>query len=139
MATRSQLKALALLRLKEAEALYRHRLYDGCAYLCGYVVEMALKARICRVLRLQQYPPKGKTASIFKTHDFDELKLFAALESDITAANTQLFANWSLATRWTPNQRYEPPGMINKKTALEVLQALRESPYGVLTWLKRRW
>lgn len=46
MATREELQQLARLRLREAEALFAAGLYDGCVYLCGYVVELALKARM---------------------------------------------------------------------------------------------
>jgi HEPN domain-containing protein len=42
MATYQQLKDLALLRLREAEALFEAGLYDGAKYLSGYAVELAL-------------------------------------------------------------------------------------------------
>jgi hypothetical protein len=42
--TRQELKKLANLRLKEAEALFDAQLYEGAAYLCGYAVEMALSS-----------------------------------------------------------------------------------------------
>ena len=45
MATRKELKELALLRLSEAETLFAAGLYDGAGYICGYVLELALKAR----------------------------------------------------------------------------------------------
>jgi hypothetical protein len=60
MANRKQLKQLATIRLREAEALFAAGLYDGCAYLCGYIIELALKARICRLLNLSDYPETGK-------------------------------------------------------------------------------
>jgi hypothetical protein len=44
MTTRQQLPDLAYLRLQEAEVLFAADLYDGCVYLCGYVIELALKA-----------------------------------------------------------------------------------------------
>ncbi len=49
MPTRNELKELAKLRLAEAEKLCDAGYYDGAAYLCGYAVEFALKARICRL------------------------------------------------------------------------------------------
>jgi len=76
--TRNDLKKLARLRLKEAESLYRQGLYDGCVYLCGYVVECALKARICKFLKLSKYP-SDEHGKIFKTHNFGILKLLAGL------------------------------------------------------------
>jgi HEPN domain-containing protein len=59
MATRRQLQELAYLRLEEAETLYASRLYDGCAYLCGYAVELALKAKICAAFGVTDYSEKG--------------------------------------------------------------------------------
>ncbi|RLC04104.1 MAG: hypothetical protein DRI57_28560 [Deltaproteobacteria bacterium] len=56
MPTRNELKELAKLRLKEAETLFNAGLYDGSAYLCGYVTEFALKARICKLLGIDEYP-----------------------------------------------------------------------------------
>ena len=50
MASRKQLQDLARLRMREAETLFETGLYDGAAYLCGYVVESALEARICKLL-----------------------------------------------------------------------------------------
>jgi HEPN domain-containing protein len=34
--------------MRDAELLFRKGRYDASAYLCGYVVEFALKARICK-------------------------------------------------------------------------------------------
>jgi hypothetical protein len=53
---RKQLQDLAKLRLREAEALYVAGFYDGSVYLAGYAVELGLKARICRLLHVADYP-----------------------------------------------------------------------------------
>ncbi len=138
--SRDDLKKLARLRLKEAECLYKQRMYDGCVYLCGYVVECAVKARICRFLGVASYPARGDRSRIFKTHDFGLLKLLAGLQSEIDVTrNKQLFENWSTATKWEPDQRYVRVGTYNRKQAAEVLASLRDRPNGVLTWLTRRW
>jgi HEPN domain-containing protein len=52
----SDLKKLAQERLKDAEALLAAARYDAAAYTCGYVLEMALKACVCRRLREREYP-----------------------------------------------------------------------------------
>lgn len=140
MATRQELKELARLRLREAEHLYREQLYDGCVYLCGYVVEFALKARICRVLKMNEYPESGDLGKIFRTHDFDVLKVLAGLTSEITVtANNALFNNWSLATQWNPGYRYLPVGTSNATKAGDVLTSIKDKPNGVLTWISKRW
>lgn len=46
MPTHEELKKLAKTRLIEAKALLDNELYDGARYLAGYVIELALKARV---------------------------------------------------------------------------------------------
>jgi HEPN domain-containing protein len=145
MATQEQLRDLARLRLKEAEALFDAGLYDGCAYLCGYVVELALKARICTTLGIGEYPERtsagmrGRLLDAFHTHDLDELWLLAGLRNDPSAATPSFVANWSVATRWKPEQRYEPEGSYNRSDAEAMLNAIRMSPDGILPWISSRW
>ena len=140
MPTRRDLQKLAKLRLREAEHLERKGLYDGCVYLCGYVVEFALKARICRVLGLRSYPDEKEVGRVFKTHNFDVLKLLAGLEEETSLArNKALFNNWSTATEWRPEYRYLPPGTYDKKKARQVLSSIKNRPNGVLTWLSKQW
>jgi HEPN domain-containing protein len=136
MATREELQALSALRLRDAEALFAAQLYDGCVYLCGYVVELALKARICAILDISEYPDRRQH---FKTHDFDELKLLAGLEREITAANPQLLTNWSVATEWKPEWRYQPAGSYGRPDAERILGAIKVAQDGVLACISRRW
>jgi len=136
--TGNDLKKLAKLRLREAESLYKQGFYDGCVYLCGYVVECALKARICKFLKLSKYP-SDEHGNIFKTHNFGILKLLAGLEGEITIAkNRALFDNWSTATRWAPELRYVPEGTSGQQKATDILASIRDKPNGVLTWLIKR-
>ncbi len=138
--TRDDLKKLARLRLKEAEQLYQRRLYDGCVYLCGYVIECALKARICRFLGLTTYPMEGEHGRIFKTHNFGILKLLGGLEGEITITkNKVLFENWSAVAKWDPEQRYARAGSCDRKRAAEVLASIKDKPNGVFAWLTKRW
>jgi HEPN domain-containing protein len=139
MATRKQLQQLARLRLREAESLFAASCYDGCAYLCGYVVEMALKARICATLGLKEYPEKGsRLKEAFRTHDFDDLKLLAGMEQAFTA-NPSLLANWSVASKWKPERRYEPEGTYDQVAAREILNAVSASTDGVLACISLHW
>jgi hypothetical protein len=109
MVTRRELQKLACLRLKEAEALFNAGCYDGYAYLCGYVVEFALKAAVCATLGVEEYP-EGRLKGSFRTHDFDGLKLLAGMEMTFTPANPIRLSNWSVASKWKPERRYEPEG-----------------------------
>lgn len=56
MLTRAELLKIAEARLKDAEVLFHSKRYDGAIYLCGYAVEVALKARICSTLHWYGYP-----------------------------------------------------------------------------------
>lgn len=135
---RKQLQQLARLRMQEAEALFTSGFYDGSVYLAGYAVELALKARICRLLGLKEYP--SEPAQAFKVHNLDQLKVLAGLTNQIDPTkNRDLFNNWSQAVKWNPEQRYEAPGKYNAYTAKVVLDSIRAKPDGVLTWLSKRW
>jgi HEPN domain-containing protein len=140
MVTRTQLQALSRMKLREAEALFAAGFFDGCAYLCRYIVELALKARICATLGLEEYPDKGsRLRDAFRTHDFDDLKLLAGIESELSANRPALLNNWSIATRWKPELRYEPLGSYDQAQAERILDAIRAKPDGVLEWLSSRW
>jgi HEPN domain-containing protein len=137
--TRKDLKELSRLRLREAEALYKAHLYDGCVYLAGYAVELALKARICRLLHIKEYPT-GDLGRVFKVHSLDQLRVLAGLSAEIDMSkNKELFDNWSKAVDWDPEQRYETPGKYNARTAKIILDSLTAKPNGVFTWLSLRW
>jgi hypothetical protein len=98
-----------------------------------------LNARICKFLRLSEYPSKGKLGEIFKTRNFGILKLLAGLEGEITITkNKTLFENWSTATSWDPDQRYAPVGTSGLKEAADILVSIKDKPDGVLTWLIKR-
>jgi HEPN domain-containing protein len=125
--------------LDEAEALYKAGRYDGCAYLCGYVVELALKAAICATFGVADYPEKGsRLRESLKTHDLDDLKLFSGMEEAFTA-NPALLANWSVASKWKPERRYDPRGTYDQVAARSILDAVRAYPDGVLACISSRW
>lgn len=135
----ADLKGLADIRLQEAKVLYRNKMYDGAAYLCGYVVEVALKARICKVLNIKEYPDEGNNKSIFSSHDFDRLKLLSGLQDVITLKKKRLFTNWSLLTQWKPERRYDPVGTHNYKEVNQMFHALENPSWGFLSWIRKIW
>lgn len=139
MPSRQELKALARLRLREAEALYKAGFYDGAAYLAGYAVEMGLKACICRLLGLTDYPSTGALKQTYAVHDLDQLALLAGLKPKLSPANAALFANWSIAQPWKPDRRYTSPGTCSQQDALDILNAIRTPKDGILRWIARYW
>src|SRR4051794_17854963 len=51
-----QLRAISAARLQDAIVLLDNDRLDSAAYLCGYAVELALKARICITLNWEGFP-----------------------------------------------------------------------------------
>jgi len=139
MPTRNELKELAKLRLEEAETLFDAGLYDGAVYLSGYVIEFALKARICKLLDISEYPSSGKLKSAYAVHDFDQLLLLSGLKEKINLAPVELYANWSITIPWSPEMRYKPKGSVSKDEAEQILNAIRDKPNGVLRWIMKYW
>jgi len=142
MPTRQELKKLAKTRLLEAKALFDKGLYDGACYLAGYVIELALKARVCRILDMTDYPESGDMSRLFKTHKYDDLVKLSGLERKFEEAkklNSVLFTNWSLVTVRSEEFRYRPVGTNSKKRAQEIINALENPKDGIFTWIKKRW
>ena len=125
MLTRSQLRQSARAKLEDAEVLFRGRRYDGAAYLCGYVIELALKARICTTLKWTTgFPATSREFEgllSFKTHDLDLLLRLSGRES----VKTQHLADWSVVKTWKPELRYQPPGATKRPLARSTIDATR--------------
>lgn len=114
MLTRRELKQIARARLKDAEVLFRANRYDGASYLCGYAVEVALKAKICETLKWQGFPSTNKefkNYQSFKTHSLDALLTLSGVEEKV---KKRYFAAWSVVADWDPEARYEPAGEVSE-------------------------
>ena len=110
MLTRTELRKIARARLRDAEILFSSKRYDGAVYLCGYAVEVALKARICRTLRWAGFPSTGREFQpfqSFRTHSLDVLLRLSGVESKIKA---DFLSQWSAVAVWAPETRYKPIG-----------------------------
>ncbi|HEX8407274.1 MAG TPA: HEPN domain-containing protein, partial [Thermoanaerobaculia bacterium] len=67
----ADLRAIAHARLKDAEVLMGANRTDGAGYVCGYAVELALKARICETLNWAGFPENRHefhNFASFRTH-----------------------------------------------------------------------
>lgn len=139
MPSRQELKRLARLRLRESEALHAAGLYDGAAYLAGYAVEMALKARICRVLGVADYPLAGPLKTAYAVRDLAQLALLAGLKHRLDAAAPALSGKWSIARPWNPDRRYTAAGTCSAHESLGLLDAIRDPKDGILKWIAKHW
>jgi hypothetical protein len=123
MLTRKALRRIARARLTDARALLQSRRYDGAIYLCGYSVEIALKARICKTLRWPGFPLTNKEfegLSSFKVHKLDVLLHLSGIE---TKVKTQYFADWSMVLQWEPEARYKPVGSATRPGVVTMIQS----------------
>jgi len=138
MPTRGEFQTISKTRLKEVKVLYRNHLYDGAKYLSGYVVETALKARICKILD-SDYPESGEISKSFLTHKLDQLVKLAGLQKAFDSADINFKTNWSIVTNWSETNRYKPIGTSSKRDVEDIINALEDRNDGVLTWIKRKW
>jgi hypothetical protein len=121
----AELRKIARGRLMDAEALFRAGRYDGAIYLCGYAVEIALKARICRTLKWLGYPATRKQFEgyqSFRTHDLDILLHLSGTESKI---KTNYFAEWSIVATWDSTVRYRPIGSATAQDVDDMIKSAR--------------
>lgn len=140
MPSRNELIAISNIRLLEAKTLFNNQLYDGAKYLSGYVIETALKARICKILDSDY--PCGNISRSFFTHDLDDLVKLAGLQKTLDAklsSDVNFKTNWSLATNWTEVFRYKPIGTSTHTEIQDIINAIENPNDGILTWLQTKW
>jgi len=133
---------LANTRLREAKKLFESRLYDGAFYFCGYSIELAFKARICKLMDIESYLENGEISRSFKIHDLNHLLLLSGLKKKLEyeiSINQDFAANWSLVTNWNEGYRYRPIGATSKMVTQEFIDAVENPQNGVFTWLKTKW
>ena len=119
----AELKKIAHARLDDAKALLAAGRFDAATYLCGYAVELALKARICRTLSWSDFPrTPGEFQSYrsFRTHDLEVLLHLSGQEARITQ---QHFALWYVLVVWTRELRYNPIGTAQSDAAEAMIAA----------------
>ena len=115
------LRAIGRARLRDAQLLLHAKRFDGAVYLCGYAVELALKARICRTLRWRGFPESAQEFKGFqsvRTHDLEVLLRFSGVEGRVKAKH---FAEWSEALKWDPEKRYQAIGLSSPQQATEMV------------------
>jgi HEPN domain-containing protein len=135
--TYDELIELALERLHEAEALLRAGHWSGAYYLCGYSVELILKAHIARQFRAFDIPDKNVVNSVW-THRLDKLLELAELRPDLedqfkTAPRLQ--TNWNTALGWNEGSRYRK---IDETEARCLIEALSDPGDGVFAWIRSK-
>ncbi len=149
MATRSDFKKLALIRLKSAKKLLDAKDWEGSGYFMGLSLECALKACTCKTLRITDYPESHKDKKVpdfFMTHSFLRLLLLSGLSDlfNIKSLNTVPFTNWSNFTIQYPGEwmavRYDP-NYFNNKNIVQLYNFLFLDNHSIIKTIKdkKRW
>jgi hypothetical protein len=123
MIDRFELRRIAREHLKDAEALLAAQRFEGASYLGGYVVELALKARICKTLKWAGFPETPKEFQGYqslKVHDLDILLSLSGVEPIVM---TKYFTEWSAVAGWTPEARYKGRGKVTRANAELLVKA----------------
>jgi hypothetical protein len=119
----TELRKLVRARLKDAEVLYKHRRYAGAVYLCGYAVELALKARICDTLKWRGFPETPQEMQNYRSFIVHNLDVLLHLSGREQLIKTHHLTAWSIAAKWEPALRYQPSRQTTRQDALEMLRA----------------
>jgi len=136
---RDTFQEIALIRLKETEALLDESSWDGAYYLCGYVIECALKACISKNTREHDFPPPRSTIEKYYTHNLKLLMESAGLDAQLKLdmkKDKELEINWYMVMLWNESSRYE---RHNERDAKGLYLAVKDPDHGVLKWLKQHW
>jgi hypothetical protein len=122
----AELDNIARARIEDAKALLTAGRFDGATYLCGYAVEVALKARICRTLDWAEFPSTGgefQTYRSFQTHELDVLLRLSGQEQRIKRNH---FPLWNAVAVWKVESRYNVVGTAQQSDAAAMIQAAEE-------------
>jgi hypothetical protein len=136
---RSDFQELAELHLQHAKALLNAQLYSGAYYMCGYVVECALKACICKRTKEFDFYPHPKVVQNAWSHKAADLIRVAGLNEEVDNErrnDKELDVNWSIVEDWSEASRYDPH---RQHEAEDLLAAVDDPEHGVLECIRRHW
>ena len=126
MIAANNLRAIARARLRDAQILLQARRFDGAYYVCGYSVELALKARICRTLKWSGFPDTGQEfrgLQSIKTHDLEILLRLSGVEPRV---RTKYLNEWSAVLNWNPEKRYQSIGQITPQQTADMVMCAKK-------------
>ncbi len=122
----AELDRIAQARLGDAKALLAAGRHDGATYLCGYAVEVALKARICRTLNWPEFPSTGSEFQAYRSFHTHELDVLLRLSGQEARVKQQHFTDWNTVAMWKPESRYNVVGTAQKSDAEAMIRAAEQ-------------
>jgi len=121
-----ELDRIARARLDDAKSLLAAGRFDGATYVCGYAVEVALKARICRTLNWSEFPATGAEFAAYKSFRTHELEVLLRLSGQEESIKQSHFSLWNLVTVWRADSRYNSVGTAQQAATESMIQATDE-------------
>ena len=122
-------------RLKDVQALLKRERYSGAYYLCGYIIECALKACIAKRTKEFDFPPRPAMTREIYVHDPVKLVKSAGLTGavdEFCMQDGEFEKNWALTQKWNEESRYESRTELE---ARELYDAITNKKHGVLQWI----
>ncbi len=125
MLTFRELRRIGRARLRDAEVLFKANRVDGAQYLCGYAIELYLKARIGKVKGWGGFPEvdrefDARPKKDAKIHDLQKLLVQSGL-----GIIPKYLTEWSSVSRWNPEMRYNVIGVADKSDVALMLDSTR--------------
>ena len=137
---RRDFRKLALVRVSDASALLKTRRNpSGAYYIAGYAIECALKACICRRIKVGDWPPKPEDVRKLYSHDLEDLLRLAQLKILLDTAirsNPTLAGHWGTVKDWSKQSRYQT---YTQTQAQVLMTAITDPTNGVLAWIQQYW
>ena len=121
-----ELDNIAQARIEDAKVLLAAGRFDGATYLCGYAVEVALKARICRVLNWPEFPSTGGEFQAYRSFQTHELDVLLRLSGQEVRIKQNHFALWNPVAVWKVESRYNVVGTVQQPDAAAMIQAAEQ-------------
>lgn len=137
-----EIKQLAWQKLHDAEILLESGRPDSAYYTAGYTVELLLKARICKTLKIDGFfnfeEPSEKLLSKeayrpFKVHDVGQLMVLSGIysEFEVERQDPSIENHWSLVKEWKEDSRYSTgKGELDVKDFLNAVKSIG-------TWIEK--
>ena len=122
----AELDNIAAARLEDAKVLLVADRFDGATYVCGYAVEVALKARICRVLNWSEFPSTGGEFQAYRSFQTHELGVLLRLSGQGARIKENHFPLWNRVAVWKSESRYNIVGTARRAEAADMIQAAEE-------------
>ncbi len=135
--SKARLIELAEAKLDDAKFLLADGRSGNAYYLAGYAVELLLKAVLSSRFQADTIPDPSWLKDVF-THNLKRLISLALLDDDLklkSDADPEFKARWEIVLEWRETSRHD---VRDSRDAERLIEAIGDSQYGVLPWLKAR-